>query len=533
MQTAATAVKIGAGAAATQASGKFVINLMASTTPMALAQPNHPHLKQFTFFITRRRQDHRERFRLHMGYFDSQQHAEAMLVKVREIFPSAWAGATPGKTEDKGAEPRPAAERRAITAAPFDMAQVNVAAALAAEPLPAPATAAATSVSPERSATAQSMRSVRAAIEALGDGVGSSAPTATPPPQLRVSTLSPEQVMQVLELQVDAVPETAAAAPAESPVAPPVAAAKPAELAAPEVAPLVLELLELPPLPAAQAAESNPAAAHTPTPAQPTVAKRPAIPARTLPVAPATALESEPAVASAPGAKSAGKRSAPPATAHDGFAVQLQWSAAAIEVSSLPYLAIFEAYTLYIAEGKRDGRHWFGLRLGFFSDTASAKQVAHYLRSEFASVSVVPVSARERSRAQRPTKVLLPSATPAAATNKSVEDYQLLDASQASRRPPTSKPLTDLLAPADVESVLTHAPVAAKASEQQPQRPPLTLEETLEILGANDMSLQDKSGEMLNQSAVRSLSRAAAGQPEVKRSALGRLFDRLGERLSA
>jgi hypothetical protein len=213
--------------------------------------------------------------------------------------------------------------------------------------------------------------------------------------------------------------------------------------------------------------------------------------------------------------------------------VQLQWSAAAIEVSSLPYLAIFEAYTLYIAEGKRDGRHWFGLRLGFFSDTASAKQVAHYLRSEFASVSVVPVSARERSRAQRPTKVLLPSATPATAPNKSVEDYQLLDASQASRRPPTSKPLTDLLAPADVESVLTHAPVAAKASEQQPQRPPLTLEETLEILGANDMSLQDKSGEMLNQSAVRSLSRAAAGQPEVKRSALGRLFDRLGERLSA
>jgi hypothetical protein len=38
---------------------------------------------------------------------------------------------------------------------------------------------------------------------------------------------------------------------------------------------------------------------------------------------------------------------------------------------------------------------------------------------------------------------------------------------------------------------------------------------------------------MLNTSAVRSLSRAAAGQPEVKRSALGRLFDRLGERLSA
>ncbi|MGK4455841.1 hypothetical protein, partial [Klebsiella pneumoniae] len=41
----------------------------------------------------------------------------------------------------------------------------------------------------------------------------------------------------------------------------------------------------------------------------------------------------------------------------------------------------------------------YGLRLGFFSDAISAKQVAYYVRSEFASVAVVPVSPQERTRA--------------------------------------------------------------------------------------------------------------------------------------
>ena len=64
-----------------------------------------------------------------------------------------------------------------------------------------------------------------------------------------------------------------------------------------------------------------------------------------------------------------------------------------------PPLAIFSAYTLYTVEGSRDGRKWFGLRLGFFSDAISAKQVAHYVRSEFTSVAVVPVSPQEKARA--------------------------------------------------------------------------------------------------------------------------------------
>ena len=77
------------------------------------------------------------------------------------------------------------------------------------------------------------------------------------------------------------------------------------------------------------------------------------------------------------------------------FAVQLQWSVQAIEVKSVPRHPIFDAYTLYASEGRRGGRTWFFLRLGFFSDAISAKQVAHYLRPDFASAAVVPVSPQE------------------------------------------------------------------------------------------------------------------------------------------
>jgi len=83
------------------------------------------------------------------------------------------------------------------------------------------------------------------------------------------------------------------------------------------------------------------------------------------------------------------------------FAVQLQWSVQPIDAKSIPGHPIFQAYTLYAAEGRRAGRTWFFLRLGFFSDAVSAKQVAHYLRGDFASAAVVPVSPQERQQAKQ------------------------------------------------------------------------------------------------------------------------------------
>src|SRR6185503_15684625 len=77
--------------------GPFVINLCSSTTPMALSHPDAPELKRFSFFVSRRREDNRERFRLHMGYFSSLAEAEEWLNVVRDIYPGAWAGEAPGK----------------------------------------------------------------------------------------------------------------------------------------------------------------------------------------------------------------------------------------------------------------------------------------------------------------------------------------------------------------------------------------------------------------------------------------------------
>jgi hypothetical protein len=73
------------------------------------------------------------------------------------------------------------------------------------------------------------------------------------------------------------------------------------------------------------------------------------------------------------------------------FALQLQWSARPIDLDRVPPLPIFKAYALYVVESRSSGRSCFFLRLGFFGDPVSAKQVAAHLRSSFASAAVVPV----------------------------------------------------------------------------------------------------------------------------------------------
>ncbi len=82
------------------------------------------------------------------------------------------------------------------------------------------------------------------------------------------------------------------------------------------------------------------------------------------------------------------------------FAVQLQWSPREIDSSRVPHLAGLESYTLYAVESRRESRSCFFLRLGFFADPVSAKQVASDVRSSFASAAVVPVLHAEVTRAR-------------------------------------------------------------------------------------------------------------------------------------
>src|ERR1700748_2959173 len=122
-------------AAATAAdSGPFVLNLCSSTTPMALAQSELPELKRFTFFVSRRFEEGRERFRLHMGYFATLAEAEEWLGVVRDIYPGAWAGEAPGRKLRERAAAAAAAQATHAAGPQISVPRPPVAAPAAAVP---------------------------------------------------------------------------------------------------------------------------------------------------------------------------------------------------------------------------------------------------------------------------------------------------------------------------------------------------------------------------------------------------------------
>jgi len=216
------------------------------------------------------------------------------------------------------------------------------------------------------------------------------------------------------------------------------------------------------------------------------------------------------------------------------FAVQLQWSVQPVELDKVPPLAIFSAYTLYTVEGSRDGRKWYGLRLGFFGDAISAKQVAYYVRSEFASVAVVPVSPQERTRASDDDQKAAGMAFTRKARQEPVDEFKLIDSDD----PPAARAAAPTQAGKQRDTARTGPLAAGQKPGGAPaqgrrgtrvrareNRSPQTLEETLEILGASQLEIDNGSGETLNESGVRHL------RVEVqKNTPFRRLIDRLTER---
>jgi hypothetical protein len=168
--------------------------------------------------------------------------------------------------------------------------------------------------------------------------------------------------------------------------------------------------------------------------------------------------------------KDAVKRDAPVA-----FAVQLQWSTQPIELELAPRHPIFGSYTLYTTQARLEGREWFCLRLGFFSDAISAKQVAQFLYSDFPSVAVVPVNPQEHATALATGK-----RSAGAVLSAQVRPHRDTDtgASQATRNAAAKAP----------------APV---------KRAGVTLEDTLETLRTSGFALD--SDDQSNTTGVRHL----------------------------
>jgi hypothetical protein len=175
------------------------------------------------------------------------------------------------------------------------------------------------------------------------------------------------------------------------------------------------------------------------------------------------------------------------------------------------------------------------LRLGFFGDPVSARQVALYARSDFSAAAVVPVSDRECDRAGQAAVKELPEAPPPAKPELEVE---LIDVPRTPQ--PTAKPAPIGIAkPAKAASkpagkAAAQAPaVAAKASEPAASNAngPVRPEKTRRLKSAAEMAAElheeptfemDSEPDPLNDTGVRHLAITVVK----KDSKLGKLFKR-------
>jgi hypothetical protein len=344
---------------------------------MALEVPDAPELEGFAVFRSRRVEDGRDRYRLHLGYFESREDAQRVLPVVRARYPAAWVALVPpdsmGSLDD-------------TNVAQFKLIHQKKAQAPARPHIPAPEPKAvavkATLVAPRNAPV--SAPQVRA-------------PLATPASRtVNRVPMTPSQVLQLLE----------SAPRARTPVAP----AKP---------------------------PSDPAA----------------------------------------GSFAQGQK----------FAVQLIWATTPVQPGNVPQLAIFEAYTLYSVQVERAGRRWYGLRLGFFKDPLSARQVALYARSDFSAASVVPVSDRECDKASAVATAAQVAPAPAKTPAPSASNDEIVLMPDSEPAKPTAaqaavarKPVTTNDGPVTAAAKLLHGKL----------KPAKSAEELLEELGADELSIE-------------------------------------------
>jgi hypothetical protein len=537
----------------------FVINLCSSTTPMALTQPDAAELKRFRFFVSRRLEDRRERFRLHMGYFATLEEAEEWLSVVRDVYPGAWAGEAPGKRLRARA-----AAGAALSAAPpasIDTPSENAAASIAALSIAPWQTPSASSIAPPENAAGSialpissppapsenvpasvaahpvaSSSAPRTSAVAPSENVAAAVvPPVTPPAALRIE--KPKDV-------VVAVSAPSAPRPAALPVAKSkdVAASAVARGARPApLAPLsnVREVLAALDERDAKQAAPAPRAAEGAQALSDTQVMRILEERRSRQRARGETPEASSNIPMLRPDDTVTRRALQEAVQDNAavsFAVQLQWSVQPMALDKVPPLAIFSAYTLYTVEGSREGHKWYGLRLGFFSDADAAKEVAYYVRSEFTSVAVVPVSPQERGRAAAADQKTEPASfqeTPRAA---SADDITLLDAKDVEL--PARVAVAPMrgaakLATGGARTVPPAARAAAHRSKKlrskgraAERKAPYSLEETLEILGAGALEIDNGRGELINESGVRHISVEVR-----KNSPFARLVARLTERV--
>jgi hypothetical protein len=430
----------------------YIINLCSSAAPVALEAPDAPELAGFAVFRSRRVEDGRDRFRLHLGYFDSQEQAEKFLPLVRDRYPAAWVALAPkdgmGSLDDTSVAQFKFIRQRTVPHA--------------ATPPPAN--------------LAQPPREADSALrERDGECV-----------------LQPVDVLSLLESSPRILP------------------GEPASQDAPNSVLIAKANLR-------NVLDSLGPSSHEEMRARPWETD-----------GQTTAQAGDQTVAKIPGTQR--------------FAVQLMWSTERINAGRVPQLAIFDAYTLYTVTVARAGRRWYGLRLGFFHDPVSARQVTLYARSDFSAAAVVPVSGRECERASRAAEEALRQAAAQRATAPAARaGAWSVQSVQQSPPAPKAQPKKAAAGKARAGAALpspapNQRPVRQTKSNKpnQPRRSSagqtrkrsLSTAELLTELGADEISLEGENHAALNDSGVRHLSVSL-----VKRKRpLGKLLSRMSGR---
>jgi hypothetical protein len=512
----------------------FVINLCSSTTPMALTQPDAPELKRFRFFVSRRLEDRRERFRLHMGHFASLDEAEEWLSVVRDVYPGAWAGEAPGKRLRARAA---AASLPAVPAASTSAPLQELAAPAAALATTLASAASPSNVAPPANIAASvAAPQVSPSLAAAATPMGPSKSAAATPPLARVID-KPQDAVVAAAAPGAATPLASAlknSKEVSAPVAPSAARSAP-------LAPLsnVREVLAALDDTDAKAAAPPPAVAHAAQALSDTQVMKILEERRSQERGRGETDEASSNIPMLRPDDTGTRRALHEAVQNNAavsFAVQLQWSVQPMALDKIPPLAIFSAYTLYTVEGSREGSKWYGLRLGFFSDAGAAKQVAHYVRSEFTTVAVLPISSQERQRAtEADAKAQFASfaETPRASDAPEIELLNEANVEHERRAPASPMRGAAKLASGGARTAPPAARAAAhrskilRSNERVAERKAAySLEETLEILGAGDLEIDNGRGEFFNESGVRHIS------VEVRKdSPFVRLLARLTERV--
>jgi len=462
----------------------FVINLCTSIAPVTAAGKSIPGLESYRLYQVARSEDGRTRHRLRLGFFISQEEADQALAMVRDSYPTAFTASLSDDdrrfargfqpdTAASGKRPAPPVtlvEKMIASAAKDAPKQTSYATAPKATTPATATTAAATSAAPATAAHTPKPAGASTTTPALKAAALTAVATATAasPPSLPKQTSSepaarpvPAKAAPVIELTL----ASESATPNEEPVAAP--STEPFHVGKGVDIPAVLLTLEATPATSAAtpiqepvatssiakksppASTASPAVQKTPAPAM----SKPASPkpvathahnaTRTVPPIPRSARDPNrplPELDSTQTIRALTSAELNDDSQEKWFAIQLAVSDQAVNLDAMPHLDIFEAYRLYSVANAGSGKIVHSLRIGFFREQVSAEAVAGYLKTFFASPSVLRISSAEQLRFND-----APLRTPAANARS---EAKVVELSQARERAKPAIPTVTMEVPA-------------------------------------------------------------------------------------